>query len=119
MKPVLISLAISTLLIPAAGMAQPDPLVRAITTGDLNAVNQLIQAGADVNHPDAIGHTALMWACMQGRLEIVRSLLRAKADPNARDQNGWTPLKSAFEYQHFDVVEALIQGGAAVDREQL
>jgi ankyrin repeat protein len=120
MKPAIIFLLlISTMIIPAAGVAQPTPLVRAVTAGDLSAVNQLIQAGADVNQRDNIGQTPLIWASRQGRLEIVRSLMRARADPNVKDQNGWTPVSSAFEFRHFDVVEALIQAGAEVDREQL
>lgn len=118
MRPATISLLfLSTLILPAPGVSQP--LVRAVTTGDLSAVNQLIQAGADVNQRDNIGQTPLIWASRQGRLEIVRSLLRAGADPNVKDQNGGTPESSAFEFGHFDVVEALIQGGANVDRDRL
>jgi ankyrin repeat protein len=121
MKPAVffLLLLISTVIIPVAGVAQPTSLVRAVTVGDLSAVNQLIQAGAEVNQRDSIGRTALLWASQQGRLEIVRSLLRAGADPNVKDQNGWTPVSSAFEFRHFDVVEALVQAGADVDREQL
>ena len=116
---IILLLSISTIIIPAVGVAQPTPLVRAVAAGDLSAVNQMLQSGADVNQRDSIGQTPLIWASRQGRLEIVRSLVRAGADPNVKDQYGWTPVKAAFESRHFDVVEALVQTGADVDREQL
>jgi ankyrin repeat protein len=115
---------ISITLVPAlagaqAGFTGPTPLERAVTQGDLNAVDQMIQAGADVNQGDRFGRTPLEWASQQGRLEIVRALLRAGADPDVKDQLGWTPLSLAFEFRHYEVMEALVEAGAHVDREQL
>ena len=48
----------------------------------------LIEAGADVNHVDSMGHTALMWAVRFAHSEFVPVLIEAGADVNHVDSMG-------------------------------
>lgn len=78
--------------------ASNTPLTQAATTGALEVVRTLLEAGAGVNvrpkkrnavSPDL---TPLGWAANRGHLAVARLLLDAGADPNARDERGRTPL---------------------------
>jgi ankyrin repeat protein len=58
------------------------PIMIAATWGDPNIIEQLIRAGADVNHVAAHDDTALTRAIGSGNQAVVRSLLRAGAKPH-------------------------------------
>jgi ankyrin repeat protein len=58
------------------------PIMIAATWGDQNIIEQLIRAGADVNHVAAHDDTALTRAIGSGNQAAVRSLLRAGAKPH-------------------------------------
>ena len=75
-------------------LASP-PLVDAARRGDRNAVRTLIDAGGDVNAPDADGTTALQLAVLADDGESVRLLLHAGARVNAANRYGVTPLDVA------------------------
>jgi hypothetical protein len=57
-----------------------DNLIAAAGAGDLDRVNTLLAAGAEVNAGDKLGWTALMDASRNGRLEVAQALLGAKAN---------------------------------------
>jgi ankyrin repeat protein len=57
----------------------------AATTGDTEAVKQIIAAGADVNARNRFGSTALMGAAAGGHADIVAELLARKAQVNVQD----------------------------------
>ena len=60
------------------------PLMRAAESGNLVQVRELLDKGADVNHPAPNwGHTALMLAAGKDQVEVVKILLKAGANPNA------------------------------------
>lgn len=67
------------------------PLMAAVQNGDLDAVQRLIAAGADVNEKSPVlvngndGQTPLLVACFLGHAEIVRALLDAGANPRIND----------------------------------
>lgn len=58
-------------------------LVKASGSGDLDLINQIIEAGSDVNHKNEIGRTPLEVAQINGRKEIVTLLMEkgAKSAP--------------------------------------
>ncbi|MCA9130340.1 MAG: ankyrin repeat domain-containing protein [Planctomycetales bacterium] len=87
------------------------PLMAAVVYGDVNSVQRLIQAGADVNSRTDEGSTALHWAV--DHIEKVRLLVVAGADVNAVADSGRTPLLSACGRRGtLDVARLLLENGA-------
>lgn len=56
-------------------------LFLAVINGDLNAVRELLKAGADPNIPNKYGQTPLHFAASNRDAPVVLALVRAKADP--------------------------------------
>lgn len=75
----------------------------------------LLRLGADVNHRDKNGRTAIMIACSTGRGEIVQKLLNNYADPDLIDHYGWSALMFAVYYNHTRIVHMLLEHGADVN----
>jgi ankyrin repeat protein len=67
--------------------AEP-PLIWAVKTNRLKAIETLLQAGADIEVRDEKGKTALMYAAYYRIAKQVELLLRFGADPNAIDDDG-------------------------------
>ena len=70
--------------------------------GDVDAVNQCISDGQDVNMKDGHGRSSLFVAAMEGHKTIVEILLAKGADVNASDVGGGTPLDGAESLQRRD-----------------
>lgn len=64
--------------------------------GNVDRVQALIDAGADVNARNHKGQTALHCAAKAGFVDIVARLLEHQADANARDAQGQTPLAATL-----------------------
>ena len=120
------------------------PLMLAIENGHANAVNVLLQYGANVARTDDSGFTALHYACeYNGSPEVLSFLISNGADVDARSSynpvfsvpsengyadmkaarvrtvntssdNGVTPLMIAARESHLNVVTFLIKEGADV-----
>jgi len=75
--------------------------------GNKEAVELLLQKGANVNYRTAGNYTALMSAANVGHVEIVKILLAAGADPTVKDAGGRTALTYAEEKDRKDIVELL------------
>jgi ankyrin repeat protein len=89
------------------------PLMYAAALGNVDAMNTLLHAGADVNASNAFGATALMWCINQPNM--VRLLLARGADVNARSKMGRTPLLIAASYAgNTEVLMLLLAKGANV-----
>lgn len=71
----------------------------------------LLDAGADPNATNAVGHGPLHVAAMRGHAELVRMLLDAGACPEVPAQSGMTALSWAQLRGH-DSVARLLDGGA-------
>ena len=70
-------------------------LMAAAEAGHADAVELLLDAGADPDIRRDGGLTALMFAAASGSLRAVTSLLDAGADPAARDASGRSALEHA------------------------
>ena len=80
--------------------------------GNIEAVEQHIATGTDVNAKDGSGRTPLHNAALKGRKEIAELLIAKGADLNAKNIAGWTPLHYAAMEGHKEVAELLIAKGA-------
>jgi len=93
-------------------------LREAIREGDIEAVQQHLVAGADVNAKDDNGWNPLHLAAENGRKQVAELLIANGADVNAKDNNGWTPLFYAAAKTgsgHKEIVELLIANDADVN----
>lgn len=90
------------------------PLLYATRAGDLALTRMLVEAGADMEQPDANGITPLLNAIINksvtsrtsGRtqhLEVARYLIEQGANVNTIDWYGQTPLWAAVDVRNLDV----------------
>ena len=82
------------------------PLMAAVSNGNDDMVERLIEAGADVKQATAWSlETALHYAIAErSSLRTVRALVKAGADVNAVDETDKSPVALAAEYAQGDVV---------------
>lgn len=84
---------------------------------NLNATRELqpifLEKGADVNHTDNRGNTALILNTdNQCYKDVIKELVRAGADVNIADNNGNTALYYALRYGNQETARFLIKKGA-------
>lgn len=81
--------------------------------GDLEAVQQHIQAGSDLNvkEPTA-GSTPLISAAIFGKTEIALALINAGADVDLANNDGSTALHCAAFLCRTELVQSLLEHGA-------
>ena len=65
--------------------------------GDVDVLNALLDAGADVNQVDGDGQTALHFASSCGHSGVASALLTRNADVDARDSDGLTAAEVASD----------------------
>jgi len=70
-------------------------------------VNAVLRAGADPNHQQQAGYTALHEAAIHNNVAMAQALLDAGADPNIRSEDGKTPADMALEKNHSEVAAVL------------
>ncbi len=89
-------------------------LLAAVRSDRREAVDFLLEAGAPVDGPNAVGETPLMGAV--GDVELVSRLLEGGADPAAVDVNGHAALHKAVSLGNLAAVRRLLEvppaGGA-------
>ena len=90
------------------------PLLGAAITGQLACTKALLDIGADINHADANGHTALYCAVSKDRLEVVRLLLSRGVKVAGWNCSSCDPLCEAAFKGHLGCVRALLAAGSPV-----
>ncbi len=106
-------------------------LLHAARQGHDEAVEVLLEAGADVDRASADGTTPIFIAALNGHFDLVMALLERGADPTRANHANGTPLFATINQQwipktgyaqpnahlqqhatHLDVMEALLEAGA-------
>jgi ankyrin repeat protein len=91
-------------------------LYGAAYNGQVDALQALLAAGAEVDLTDNLGRTALWVAAYWGHVLAIRVLLNAGADINRASNDGRTPLAAARTparaARNHQAVLALVQAGA-------
>jgi ankyrin repeat protein len=88
-----------------------DQLHKAAKTGDLPAIEDALEQGADVNAQDNTGYTALMMAAAHARENVVEFLLRSKANTYLSNNAGATALHLAIAAGRLTNAEAILDYG--------
>jgi ankyrin repeat protein len=86
-----------------------------VRSGDLAAVRDLLEAGANVDAANRYGVTPLHVAIEAGQARMTRLLLDAGAAAERPDRTGETPLMIAARIGEPATLTALLERGAAVD----
>lgn len=87
----------------------------AAKSGDLAALEQMLDSGVDVNARDGENDTPLIESARRGHADLAKLLLSRGADVEARNDERVTALAAASEKGRIDVVKALLDSGATVD----
>jgi len=87
-------------------------LILAAYHGNDEAVDVLMNAGADPCAADLHGNTALMGAIYKGELGIARRLLGAKCNPDQKNAAGQTAAMYAALFGRIEILQSLQDQGA-------
>ena len=82
------------MLFPEKKISCMTALIYAAENGHLQCMDNLTQAGADVNAMKESGYTALHWVCRYGFTECLELLIQQGADVNNVFESGFAPLRS-------------------------
>lgn len=91
----------------------------AVIRRDVEAIDNMLLAGHELDARDKEGRTPLFYAARDGDVLIAAKLLDNGSTVNARDKNGETPLHFAARGYQPEVAEFLIQRGADIEAEDL
>jgi CubicO group peptidase (beta-lactamase class C family) len=114
MKIVVLLIALITLA-PVYGQETPTPSVNihlAALQGSVDAINDHIRAGSDLNEKDAFGSTPLIIAATFGKTEVAKALIEAGADLEIMSNDGSAPIHIATFFGRTEIVKALLEKGA-------
>ena len=100
---------------PAPKRVKCTTLYDACKSGDMIAVTQLLDRGADMDRALDNGATPLHLACQKGHVEIVQCLLERGADKDKATIQGAAPLHIACQSGHVTLVRLLLDSGAHQD----
>ena len=80
--------------------------------GDLDAIQQHIKVGSNLNEKDEYGSSPLTIAATFDKTEVALALIEAGADINITNNDGATVLHTAAFFCRKEIVGALLKNGA-------
>jgi len=97
------------------------PIRAAVKAGNIEAVKQHLDAGADVNAKGKYGRTPLHYAATRGLKKIIELLIAKGADVNTKievgDYKDQTPLDGAMQWNHPETATLLRKHGVKTAEE--
>lgn len=93
---------------------QEQRLLLAVSTNNIERVQNLLESGVNPNSADRQLRSALHLATSRGYAEIVKMLINYGADPNKLDVLRNTPLHLAACLNNFQIIKLLLDAGADV-----
>ena len=127
MKHLLLTTIAAVVLVGCATTQPPEPSIAkapdisihdaAGFKGNIEAVKQYLDGGADVNAKDGGGWTPLHHATEAGHKEIAELLIANGADVNAKDKYGRTPLDWAVMLGKPEIADLLRKHGGKTKKE--
>ena len=92
-------------------------LVAAAKAGNLELVQILVEAGADIDacEDDEYGHSNLHWAAIKGYYDMALYLIKKGANVNIKNKKYGTPLTSSIYNGHDYISFLLINNGADIN----
>lgn len=121
-KLIVIAMSLSSFVMYSAEMANVVnekanlQLLDAARSGNIQQVNEALEAGASLDFRDYNQYTPLHIAAQSGKIKVIDALIDAKADTEARQTNlQWTSLHYASYYGYIEAVKALILGKADIE----
>ncbi len=112
---------ISGTTVNAPNLNEDTPLILAADRLSAHHIlRMLLAGGANVNHQNIIGMSALHVAAAKGYTNNIRALVeqkrpnKEKINLNLQDKEGWTALHHAVQNEHFETVKYLVEVGANV-----
>lgn len=95
--------------------AMDKELLDACKEGNIEEVQRLVEAGADLSTKDGSGLTALHLAAWNGHTKTAAVLLEHGALVHAKSNYGSTPLHAASDKGHHETAQLLLNKSATVD----
>ena len=91
---------------------------QAVARGDVGALRELLQSGADVDARDRYGQTGLMRAAHAGHREVVAALVEHGADLDVTAKFGLSAVMLAVVAGHAEIARLLARAGADLSRKR-
>lgn len=83
-----------------------------VRRGELDSIKYMLSFGAELDHQDEEGKSALHLAALYGRLDIATLLMSEGAHLNIADDSGLTPIRIALSNGGTDLVREFLKRGA-------
>ena len=96
----------------SGGARESTPLSEASLRGNLDVLELLLEAGAEVYPRDCKGATALHYAAFQGHADVAQLLIDNRANVSATASDGKTPLHFAANQGREEMIRLLLHHGA-------
>ncbi|WP_051396236.1 ankyrin repeat domain-containing protein [Ignatzschineria larvae DSM 13226] len=89
---------------------------QAAQTGDLEAIQQYLQAGGDINALNRTEESAILIAAKHQQYDVVQFLIEQGADINLQDQICFNPFLWGCIHNDLKLVEMMLNAGADLKR---
>ena len=80
--------------------------------GDIDGIDDCLNAKIHINSRNEYNATALYFACMAGHVKAVEFIIESGADLFLETDSGRTALDVAYLAEHTDVIATLVEHGA-------